>query len=973
MINWNQLTAYELMKEENLADISSKGYLLRHKKSGAHIALVSNDDDNKVFSIAFRTPPSDETGVAHITEHTTLCGSAKYPLKDPFVDLVKGSLNTFLNAITYPDKTVYPLASYNNQDFKNLMDVYLDAVFNPMLLKEPMIFEQEGWHYELEDEEGELTINGVVYNEMKGSYSDPDGILYHEILKALYPDTAYRNDSGGNPRAIPNLTYEDYVAFYKKYYHPSNSYIYMYGDMDIEERLLYLDREYLSKYEMLEMDTAMKLQAPFSKTCELEGDYSVASDDSTDKSTYLSYSWVVADALDKKRLMAIEVLESALISSPGAPVVKALLDAGIGSDVYSDSNNGLRQASISVVAKGAEASEKDRFVSIVREVLEKQVREGINHDALLAAINSREFHFREADFGRFPKGLLYGLSAYDAWTVDEMQPFLFMNQLNIFAELKEEISTGYFEQIVKEQFLDNPHSAILVLKPNPGKSLREEEALQKSLQEYKQTLSREQIQEIVKHTKALHEYQETPSDEKYKDCLPMLTRADLREKAMEFKNAEVFEDGIPIVHHEYDSNGIDYVTMLFSVEDLRPEDLSLYRMYLSLLSYMDTEHYDYNTLSNQINIYSGSIAFRPYSYTDSRTGKLMHKLAVKFKTLEENFDKTLELIDEIIYKTDFSDVKHLLELVRQSKSRLQSDLSSSGNSTASTRALSHFSEGYRLMEEMNGIAMYRAIVKMEKQLESDPQSFIDQIRYLHERVFAKDRLMISFTGKQDVFERALPILRKHLALLPDTSEKMTGGKLDFENVKEGFTDASQIQYVCRAGDFKAHGYQFSGYLRMLKMILSYDYLWTNVRVLGGAYGCFANFTREGEGYFVSYRDPNLSKTNTVFEGVPEYLKNFDPDERTMTGYVISTFGAVDTPMGAEAKGTRSMNAYLTGISYEQVQRERSEILHASAENIRALAPLVQSVLDDGYFCVVGNEKKIAEEKDLFTHIEKMCE
>ncbi|MBR4027425.1 MAG: insulinase family protein, partial [Lachnospiraceae bacterium] len=404
-----ELETYELQKEQQLHDIHAQGYILRHKKSGARICLISNDDDNKVFYIGFRTPPEDETGVPHIIEHTVLCGSEKFPVKDPFVELVKGSLNTFLNAMTYPDKTIYPIASYNDKDFKNLMDVYMDAVLHPNILKYEEIFKQEGWHYELEEKDAPLTINGVVYNEMKGAYSSPDEMLQNEIYRSLFPHNTYSKDSGGNPNHIPELTYEYYLNFYKKYYHPSNSYIYLYGDFDIKERLEWLDKEYLCHYEQMQVDSEIAYEQPFDKVTYVTSKYPIASDDTEENNSYFAYNKVIGTSLDKTLYQAFDILDYALVSAPGAPVRQALIDAGIGQDVYGAFESGVYQPVFSIYAKNANACDKERFVTIIEDTLKQIVKEGVKESSILASINSTEFRFREADFGSFPKGLLYGL------------------------------------------------------------------------------------------------------------------------------------------------------------------------------------------------------------------------------------------------------------------------------------------------------------------------------------------------------------------------------------------------------------------------------------------------------------------------------------------------------------------------------------------------------------------------------------
>ena len=541
--------AYELVKEENLGDLGSKGYVLRHKKSGAHISLIENDDDNKVFYIAFRTPPMDSTGVPHIIEHTVLCGSDKYPLKDPFVELVKGSMNTFLNAMTYPDKTVYPVASCNDQDFKNLMDVYMDAVFHPNIYKDPEIFMQEGWHYELESRDDDLTINGVVYNEMKGAFSSPDDVVYREILSSLFPDNTYSVESGGDPKVIPELTYEEFLAFHKKYYHPCNSYIYLYGNMDMDERLDYLDREYLSKYDKIEMDSEIKKQKPFARPHVVDKTYQISSAEDEKDATYLAYTFVISDALDQELYQAFSVLEYALFSSPGAPVRTTLLEKGIGKDIMGSFDTGMLQPMFSVMARGANPEDKQAFVDTVQEVLLHQVAEGIDKKALLAGINASQFQFREADFGSFPKGLIFGLQCMDSWLYDENQPFVHMHGIDVLDGLRKKVDTDYFEKLIETYLLANTHASVLMVEPKKGLVTEAEEQLKAELAEYKASMSEEEMDALIAQTKALKEHQQEPSSKEALECLPMLKRSDLKKEARPIDLVEKEVDGIKVLHH----------------------------------------------------------------------------------------------------------------------------------------------------------------------------------------------------------------------------------------------------------------------------------------------------------------------------------------------------------------------------------------------------------------------------------------
>lgn len=968
----HDLAEYEILDEHRVEDVQSDGFILRHKKSGARIAILSNNDDNKVFYIGFRTPPEDETGVPHIIEHTTLCGSKKFPVKDPFIELAKGSLNTFLNAMTYPDKTVYPVASCNDQDFKNLMDVYLDAVFNPNITKYEEIFKQEGWHYELTGKDDELKINGVVYNEMKGAYSSPDEVLSSQIYRSLFPDNTYSKDSGGNPEYIPKLTYEAYLDFYHKYYHPSNSYIYLYGDMDVVERLEWLDKEYLSLYDYKKVNSEINKQPAFDEIKNVEAQYSITMDDSQENKTYLSYNRVVGDTLDEMLYQAFDVLDYALVSSPGAPVKQALIDAGIGDDVYGSYDAGILQPVFSFVAKNANASQADEFESIIENTLKEVVKTGINKEALLAGINSSEFKFREADFGQFPKGLLFGLNCLDSWLFDDMKPFIHLECLGTFAKLRKAVDTDYFEKLIQEYLLDNTHGSSVTVKPKRGLGNEREEALAKELSDYKASLSDEEIKKLIEDTEHLKKYQEEPSSDEDLRKLPMLTRADMKKNAMPFSNIEDELLDVKVVRHDIESNGIDYISFLFDAGDFAQSELGYLGFFTNALGLVSTEKYSYTDLANATNIYTGGISTGTASHPDIKDrNNFVFKFEVKLKVLEKNLDKALELMEQMLLTSDFTDTKRLGELVAQIKARLQANLSSSGHLVAAMRSMSSFSRYALYQDELKGIAFYRSICHIEKELSESPKSVSDKLAAIAKKLFARNRMLISFTGNNEAYGNAKPSLEKVIAGFNKMSAIGNQAEVHFNTAKEAFIDASQIQYVAKTGDFICEGYEYTGALRLLRIILSYDYLWINVRVKGGAYGCMNTFLRSGESYFVSYRDPNLSDTLDVYDRIPEYIKSFSPDERDMTKYIIGTFSALDTPMNPEAKGSRSLSAYLEGITYEQIQKERNEILNAQPKDIRRLADLVEAVLKKDSICVIGNENMIKESAGLFENVEKL--
>ncbi|SHI98242.1 insulinase family protein [Parasporobacterium paucivorans] len=965
---------YDIIKEHDIRDLNSEGILLKHKKTGAKIFIMKNDDENKVFYIGFRTPPKDDTGLPHILEHSVLCGSRKYPAKDPFVELVKGSLNTFLNAMTYPDKTVYPVASCNDKDFQNLMNVYMDAVFYPNIYVKDEIFRQEGWNYSLESPDADIEYNGVVFNEMKGAFSSPESVLEREILHYLYPDTSYSFESGGNPKKIPELRYEDFIAFHKKYYHPSNSYIYLYGDMDFEEKLEWLDREYLSSFTMLEVESEIATQPPFRERRDIRLEYPVSEAEPEENNTYISFNTSVGHVLDKELYVAFQVIENALVSMPGAPVKRALTDAGIGKDILGTYDNGLLQPYFSITAKNTNEDRKEEFLVIINEVLEKTVKEGIDKDSLRAGLNSLEFKYREADFGAYPKGLIIGLQALDSWLYDESDPFMHIEELQTFAFLKEQIGTDYYENLIKEYILGNPHTLVLTLVPRKGLSAQEDDRTAESLKAFKESLSEEQIQELVDKTAALEAYQDEPSTEEEINSIPILKREDLKIEPEPFSNNVKEIDGVKVIHHEMFTNGIAYIELLFNANGI-PEELIPYLGLLpSILGYMDTDKYPYSELNNAVNIHTGGIAVGNSMYTNSKdnTDYLMTS-EIRTKVLYENIPMALSLMEEILFHTKTGDEKRLYEIVAQLKSRLQMSLNSSGHSAASLRSMSYYSVTAYLRELTNGIEFYKFIENLEKNFESEKENVISRLNALLSLLKYKENLIVSVTGDSEGFSKSAQPLGDFISCLRGDSPVMEKPVLKLSKKNEGFKTSAAVQYVARCGNFVDAGFAYTGVLKILKVIMNYEYLWQNIRVKGGAYGCMSSYSRTGDTCFVSYRDPNLAKTLEVYNGITGYLRSFMADEREMTKFIIGTVSGLDTPLNPSDKGSRSLNAYLSNLSYEDIQRERLEVIQAVPEDIRKLADMIEQVLQQNYICAIGNENKIEQEGYLFDNIRSLYE
>ena len=961
----NNLRAYEVLEKKKIMEINADGCVLRHKKSGARLFLVSCDDENKVFSIGFRTPPSDSTGVAHILEHSVLCGSEKFPVKDPFVELVKGSLNTFLNAMTYPDKTVYPVASCNEKDFQNLMNVYMDAVFHPNIYREKKIFMQEGWHYELESEESDLIYNGVVYNEMKGAFSSPEEVLDRYTRKTLFPDNCYGQESGGDPAFIPDLTYEDFLDFHRKYYHPSNSYIYLYGDMDMAEKLEWLDREYLSHYEELSVDSRITRQKPFSQPAEDETFYSITESESGENATFLSVSTVVGTNLDPVLYVAFQILEYTLLDAPGAPLKQALIDAGIGQDVMGGYENGILQPYFSVVAKNANREQRGEFLAVVKGTLRKLADQGINKKSLKAGMNYYEFRYREADYGSAPKGLMYGLQCMDSWLYDG-NPMMHLEYQKTFDYLKKAVDEDYFEHLIRDYLLDNPFEAVLIVSPQKNLTAKIEEATAKKLAAYKASLSKEELKRLKEETRALEEYQESPSPRADLEKIPLLRREDISREPEEIVWEEKMEDGIKVIHHEMFTSGIGYLKVMFDTSALPVEDLPYIGFLKSLLGYVNTENFTYGDLTSEIHLNSGGVSFSVTSYPDLRTqGEFMGFFMASARVLYEKLDFGFSILGEILTRSILDDEKRVGEVISETRSRARMKLEGSSHSAAVARATSYFSATSSYNDLTGGIGYYEFLENLEREYQENKKEIIGRLKAIVKRLFTTSNMLVSYTADEEGY-KFLPGAMKNLtSLLPEGDNTRYPFTFRAGNRNEGFLTASQVNYVARCGTFAGSGYEYTGALKILKVILSYDYLWINLRVKGGAYGCMSGFGRSGEGYFASYRDPNLKETNRIYDGVVEYLENYQVDDRDMTKYVIGTISDMDVPYPPSTRGNRGLSAYLSGVDREMMLKEREEVLNATQEDIRKLAPLVKAVLDTGSLCVVGNADKIEAEKELF--------
>lgn len=962
--------AYERISEQRLSDISSDGILLRHKKSGARIAVVKNSDENKVFYIAFRTPVSDSTGVAHIIEHTVLCGSEKYPVKDPFIELAKGSLNTFLNAMTYPDKTVYPVASCNETDFKNLTDVYLDAVFHPNIYHYEEIFRQEGWHYEMEKPEDPLTINGVVYSEMKGALSSPEDVFSREVVSSLYPDTTYRYESGGDPEEIPTLTYEQYLDFHRRYYHPSNSYIYLYGDCDMEERLAYLDREYLSAFDAIDPDSEIGLQEPFAQTNRIRSEYSIRSDEPAEDNTYLSVNYSIGDSSDQMLLCAMSILDEVLLTAPSAPLRRAFAEAEIGTSVIGGLDSSIRMPYFTIGVKGANESDREQFLSICSRVLKEQADGGLDRKAVYAAIRSNQFSFREADFGHFPKGLIRGLDMLETWLYDDSAPFDVLRYLSVTDQLKEKIEEGYFEELIRKYFIENPHRSEVILAPKAGLTAERDERLLKKLSEKKASLSREELARIISDTAALVAYQTTPSPQEDLEKIPLLKRSDLRRNIRPIFNEILDADGTPYYFHNIGTNGIHYLTLGFDITDLPEENDSTIALMCSLLGMMDTKEHTFSELDTLLNLHTGGFGVQatilPLKERD--TWKLFVKADIKFVYDQEQ--EAEDLLSEILLETDFTDREHLKELILNLYSRKKTSLISAGHSTAMRRVQSYCYPVAAIRERLTGIDCFYYLKDLAENFSERADQLIASLQRLSKEIFSKSRLFADSTADRSQAESVKKFLGTFTEKLPEGSRIDAYPKITLPSPNEAFSTASRVQYVARGGSMHPE-FHSTGAYQLLSPILGYEYFWQNVRVRGGAYGCMSRISRQGYLAFASYRDPNLAETSEIFDKTGDYLRSFSVSERDMTKYIIGACANADVPMTPSDEGERDLSILLSGYSEEDLQKMRDEMLDCTQEDIRKLADSIDCAMQEGYICVIGSEDKIEENRKMFQSVHRL--
>lgn len=948
---------FKLLDQHRVEEINSDAFVYEHEKSGARLLHLKNDDDNKVFSVAFRTPPEDSTGVPHIIEHCVLSGSRKYKTKEPFMDMVKGSLKTFINAMTFSDKTIYPVASRNEKDFMNLMDVYLDAVFFPMIHEDKTIFMQEGWHYSIEEKDQPLKYNGVVYNEMRGAYSQPTTLLRENIGRSLYPDTTYQYSSGGNPDHITDLTYEGFKQFHKDYYHPSNAYIYVYGNGDIETYLKHMDEEYLSHFDKVKVETEISKQEGFEKINYVDGSYHVAKDESTDKKTFLSMNFVIGDAVTPRNHIVGDILKDILVSAAAAPVKKALLDAGIGEDIMVSFDGGI-QLNISIIAKNAEISQKAIFEKTIMDTLKQLVQEGIDKNLIESSINIVEYDMREAT-GFATKGIIYHIYSMNAWLYDG-HPTTLIAYDDEIKKMRELSKTDFFEQFIQAHLIDNTHASVVTLKPVQGLNDEKAHEDEKVLAEYKASLTEDELTHLITENMTLKNKQLSPDSKEALDTIPKLSIEDVDKKAEVIPTEVIEKDAYKIVKHDMFSNDIAYIEFLFDTTMIPQEDISYIPLLAELIGKVDTTSYRYGDLNNEIYKLTGGINLSLRTYTDTNSKAFYPKFVVAGKAVTPKIDALMRLKGILLTETVFEDEKRIKELLLQSKSRMEMAINQRGDSYAASRLASYFLPSSHYGEKVKGFDYYWFLTDTIQSFDASPDKVMKKLSELYSQIFNIKNLYISFTGDDKSYQTFEKCYGQVVDLVNHDHYEKKNYNFNLEVKNEGIAASSNVQYCAKGYNFKTLGYKYSGKMQVLRAILSADFLHDRIRAKGGAYGCGISFSDNGNIIATSYRDPNLEQTLQVFDDMSKYVETLDLDHDDITRFVIGAISRLDGAMTPKGKGTFGTANLISGITDEMIQKEREDILNVTLEELKSLSQLINDAMSQDHYVVYGNDVTIKE-------------
>ncbi|MBN2062443.1 MAG: insulinase family protein [Deltaproteobacteria bacterium] len=951
---------FKLLKKQEIPELKSAAFFYRHLKTGAELLSMVNEDENKVFGISFRTPPSDSTGLPHILEHSVLCGSRKYPVKEPFVELLKGSLQTFLNAMTYPDKTCYPVASQNAQDFYNLIDVYLDAVFYPRITE--YTFQQEGWHYELQKKGDSLSYKGVVFNEMKGAYSSPDSLLSQYSMQSIFPDNAYGLDSGGDPKKIPELTFERFKAFHDKYYHPSNSRIYFYGDDDPDKRL-FITNGYLADFNRIEVDSSISVQPRFDSPRRVIRPFAVGKDDHSNSRGMLTLNWLLPEVKKIELTFSMHILEYILLGMPGSPLRKALIESNLGEDIAGGGlSSEIMQMYFSTGLKGIELDNADRIVSLINSTLSDLAGKGIDDSTIEAAVNSIEFGLRENNTGSLPRGLALMLSSLTTWLYDydPLSLVAFEGPLNA---VKAAIASDdrYFEKIIEEYFLENPHRTTLILRPDPDLEEKEKKEEEQRLEGAKKDMSEADIEKIISSVKTLKELQEKPDTPEDLATIPMLRISDLDKYNKMIPIEKQEHQGVKIMYHDLFTNGIAYVDVGFNLRSLPGELLPYVRLFSRALLEMGTDKEDYVALSQRISRKTGGIWPAFFTSTRSDNRETAAWMFLRGKAMSGMTGDLLEILRDVILGVRLDNRDRFRQMVLESKAREEQKLVPAGHQAVNLRIRSHFSKADWAAEQMNGISYLFFLRKLAKAVDDNWDEVLINLKKIHAILVNRKAMVVNATQDRSGWKGFSPLIDKFFDEMPfsgSTEEEWTPGKIpDYE----GMIIPSQVNYVGKGANLYNAGYGFKGTIHVISRFLRNSWLWDRVRVQGGAYGSFCLFDRfSGTLTFVSYRDPNLLRTIDIFDESAGFLRDLEINDEELAKSIIGSIGDIDSHKLPDAKGYSSMIQELMGDTDEERQKIRDEILATKADDFREFSNVLESVREKGLVKILGSETAIRQ-------------
>jgi Zn-dependent M16 (insulinase) family peptidase len=955
----SNLHGFELICEENIQEINGTARIYRHVKTGAELLSITTEDENKCFGISFRTPPPNGTGLPHILEHSVLCGSRKYPVKEPFVELIKGSLHTYLNAFTYPDRTVYPVASQNERDFYNLVDVYLDAVFHPRITRH--IFEQEGWHYEIDKPEEPLRYKGVVFNEMKGAYSSPDRLIYEYSQHSLFPDNAYGVDSGGDPVEIPDLLYDEFVEFHRTFYHPSNALICFYGDDDPEKRLAVLD-EYLREFDPIEVTSKIPLQPRFTEPKRFVRTYE-AGDETGPKRGMVTVNWILAETLEPELHYAFHALGHILIGTPASPLRKALIDSGLGEELTGAGlESEIRETFFSTGLKGIDPDDSQKVEDLVLSTLEGLARDGIDRKTVEASLNTLEFALRENNTGGFPRGLALMLRAHDLWTFDG-DPLAVLSFEKPLAAIKEKFTSGekYFEQLIQTYLLDNPHRTTVLLKPEPG--LGEKLAVEEKnrLGRARSSMSPERIDELVADTAELKRLQAEPDPPEALATIPRLTLDDLDKEIKTIPIEITGQNGTEILYHDLFTNGIVYLDLGFNLHILPQESLPYLPLFGRALLEMGTEKEDYVSLLQRIGRTTGGISrgFLTSSLPEQSVGLAWFFL--RGKAMVPQVDDLLGILGDVLTTARLDNRDRFRQMVLEEKAAFEAGLTLAGHRIVSGRLRSRFTEADWASEQMGGITYLFFLRRLAEEIESDWPKVLDNLVSIRNTLLNRNAMLCNVTLDGDGWNGVRPMIASFLADLPAADTATAQWSRESDMTPEGLTLPAQVNYVGKATNLYDLGYEYDGSSMVITRFISRTWLWDRVRVQGGAYGAFCNFDRRsGVLGFASYRDPNLLETIDVYDQAADFLRDIPISGDELTKAIIGAVSDLDAYQLPDAKGYTSMARHLAGDTDEDRQKRRDQVLSTTVDDFKRFADVLMRAKEKGLVGVLGAPAAIKE-------------